>query len=244
MRIALIGMGRMGRMIRDCAADRGIEVAAEFNTATIAQLAQCDRMDAVIDFSAPASLPALAAYVQRTGTPLVSGTTGYCDEEAARVNALGSYAPVALSANFSIGVAVLKHLAAEAAALLPDFDIEIIETHHRMKKMRRAARRSSFFQPSTPTAPIRRSSAAKDSRPAQPVKSVSTLSAAAPWRACIPCPSSATKKSSHSPTARNPAGSLQLARLKPPKSSRTPPWVCTPLTNCFSLAAECCTSTF
>ena len=53
MRIALIGMGRMGRMIRDCAADRGIEVAAEFNTATIAQLAQCDRMDAVIDFSAP-----------------------------------------------------------------------------------------------------------------------------------------------------------------------------------------------
>ena len=57
MRIALIGMGRMGRMIRDCAADRGIEVAAEFNTATIAQLAQCDRMDAVIDFSAPASLP-------------------------------------------------------------------------------------------------------------------------------------------------------------------------------------------
>lgn len=89
MRIALIGMGRMGRMIRDCAADRGIEVAAEFNTATIAQLAQCDRMDAVIDFSAPASLPALAAYVQRTGTPLVSGTTGYSDEEAARVNALG-----------------------------------------------------------------------------------------------------------------------------------------------------------
>lgn len=39
-----------------------------------------------------------------------------------------------MSANFSIGVAVLKHLAAEAAALLPDFDIEIIETHHRMKK--------------------------------------------------------------------------------------------------------------
>ena len=39
-----------------------------------------------------------------------------------------------LRANFSIGVAVLKHLAAEAAALLPDFDIEIIETHHRMKK--------------------------------------------------------------------------------------------------------------
>ena len=244
MRIALIGMGRMGRMIRDCAADRGIEVAAEFNTATIAQLAQCDRMDAVIDFSAPASLPALAAYVQRTGTPLVSGTTGYCDEEAARVNALGSYAPVAVSANFSIGVAVLKHLAAEAAALLPDFDIEIIETHHRMKKDAPSGTAKLLLSAVNPDGTHPTVFGREDSHPAQPVKSVSTLSAAAPWRACIPCPSSATKKSSHSPTARNPAGSLQLARLKPPKSSRTPPWVCTPLTNCFSLAAECCTSTF
>ena len=180
MRIALIGMGRMGRMIRDCAADRGIEVAAEFNTATIAQLAQCDRMDAVIDFSAPASLPALAAYVQRTGTPLVSGTTGYSDEEAARVNALGDYAPVAVSANFSIGVAVLKHLAAEAAALLPDFDIEIIETHHRMKKDAPSGTAKLLLSAVNPRAPIRRSSAAKDSHPAQPVKSAYTLSAAAP----------------------------------------------------------------
>ena len=244
MRIALIGMGRMGRMIRDCAADRGIEVAAEFNTATIAQLAQCDRMDAVIDFSAPASLPALAAYVQRTGTPLVSGTTGYCDEEAARVNALGSYAPVALSANFSIGVAVLKHLAAEAAALLPDFDIEIIETHHRMKKDAPSGTAKLLLSAVNPDGTHPTVFGREGFTPAQPVKSVSTLSAAAPWRACIPCPSSATTKSSHSPTARNPAGSLQLARLKPPKSSRTPPWVCTPLTNCFSLAAECCTSTF
>lgn len=93
MRIALIGMGRMGRMIRDCAADRGIEVAAEFNTATIAQLAQCDRMDAVIDFSAPRRCLHSRPMCSRTETPLVSGTTGYCDEEAARVNALAATRP-------------------------------------------------------------------------------------------------------------------------------------------------------
>ncbi|MFR4552405.1 MAG: 4-hydroxy-tetrahydrodipicolinate reductase [Sutterella wadsworthensis] len=127
----LVGMGRIEPPIRDCAADRGIEVAAEFNTATIAQLAQCDRMDAVIDFSAPASLPALAAYVQRTGTPLVSAPP-----ERRR-----SCPSMRWAATRPCGErqllhrrCVLKHLAAEAAALLPDFDIEIIETHHRMKK--------------------------------------------------------------------------------------------------------------
>lgn len=195
MRIALIGMGRMGRMI---------ETAPQ--TAASKLRPNSIRRRSLSSPSATVWMPSL---IFRSG--VAAGTRGLCaaHRNAARFRhhrllrrrscprqCVGQLRAMAVSASFSIGVAVLKHLAAEAAALLPDFDIEIIETHHRMKKMRRAARRSSFFQPSTPTAPIRRSSAAKDSHPAQPVKSVSTLSAAAPWRACIPCPSSATKKSS------------------------------------------------
>ena len=134
MRIALVGTGRMGSMIRECAADRGIEVAAEFDVANIGELAEAPKLDAVIDFSAPASLSAVAAYVERTGTPLVSGTTGYTAEEQAQLAGLGRFAPVVASANYSIGVAVMKHLAAETAKLLSDFDIEIVEAHHRMKK--------------------------------------------------------------------------------------------------------------
>ena len=118
MRIALVGTGRMGSMIRECAADRGIEVAAEFDVANIGELAEAPKLDAVIDFSAPASLSAVAAYVERTGTPLVSGTTGYTAEEQAQLAGLGRFAPVVASANYSIGVAVMKHLAAETAKLL------------------------------------------------------------------------------------------------------------------------------
>lgn len=134
MKIVLAGSGRMGCMIRGCAEERGIEVAGMFGSADISGLESLGRADAIIDFSAPAALPAVCAYVRRTGTPLVSGTTGYSAEEEAALASLGSCAPVVASANYSIGVAVLRYLTAEAARLLAGFDVEISETHHRMKK--------------------------------------------------------------------------------------------------------------
>ncbi|MDO5532087.1 4-hydroxy-tetrahydrodipicolinate reductase [Sutterella sp.] len=134
MKIALVGTGRMGRMISECAAARGVEVAGAYDANNIDELAQLGPVDAVIDFSAPASLDAVEAYIRRTGAALVSGTTGYTADQLARIQALGDVAPVIQSANYSVGVAVLKRLAAIAAKQLGgDFDIEITETHHRMK---------------------------------------------------------------------------------------------------------------
>ncbi len=134
MKIALVGMGRMGKMIASCAEERGIEVAGTFLGDNICDLEKLGKVDALIDFSSPAALPAVAAYIRRTGAALVCGTTGYSAEEAAEIRSLAACAPVILSANYSVGVAVLKHLSAEAAKLLgDDFDIEIVETHHRMK---------------------------------------------------------------------------------------------------------------
>ena len=66
MQIALVGMGRMGRMIKECAEARGIEVAGEFDAANIDALAELPVVDALIDFSAPASLGAVEAYVRRS----------------------------------------------------------------------------------------------------------------------------------------------------------------------------------
>lgn len=133
MEIAIVGRGRMGRMISECALERGITVRGIYSPENIAELGASPRADAIIDFSAPSALPAIETCVRRTGTPLVIGTTGYSDEEVGRIRALGAFAPVILSANYSLGVAVLRHLAAEASELLADWDAEIIETHHRMK---------------------------------------------------------------------------------------------------------------
>ena len=132
MNIILIGTGRMGRLLKECALDAGDAVVGEYGRANIAELAAAP---AAIDFSGPEALPAVAAYVARTGTPLVSGTTGYTAGEKAAVAALGEHAPVVWSANYSLGVAVLaRALRLVTAALRPDFDIEVTETHHNRKK--------------------------------------------------------------------------------------------------------------
>ncbi len=134
MKIIIVGMGRMGQMIRECAASKSVEVLAGIDRGNLSDLETLPRACALIDFSAPGSLSAIEAYVRRTGTPLVSGTTGYSAGELAQIRALSEAAPVIQSANYSVGVAVLKRLAAMAAEQLgEDFDIEITETHHRMK---------------------------------------------------------------------------------------------------------------
>ena len=78
-------------------------------------------------------MPAVAAYVERTGAALVSGTTGYTQEQLEQVKQLGEHARVMWSGNYSIGVAALRHLVAQATRELPGFDVEICETHHNQK---------------------------------------------------------------------------------------------------------------
>ncbi len=135
MRIVLIGRGKMGTLIRETAAAAGDEIEAAFGRDDLDQLGRLGKAaDVVMDFSRPAALPEIAAYVRRTGTPLLSGTTGYTEAERERLFALGSAVPVLWSANYSLGVAVLaRALRVIAPVLGQDFDIEITETHHNQK---------------------------------------------------------------------------------------------------------------
>ena len=135
MRLILIGRGKMGTLIRETAQKAGDEVVAAFDIDDIDQLAKLGKVaDVVIDFSNPASFPDVSAYIKRTGTPLLSGTTAYTAQQKAQLEALGAYAPVLWSANYSLGVAVLyRALRTVSDVLKPDFDIEITETHHNQK---------------------------------------------------------------------------------------------------------------
>ena len=135
MKLIIIGRGRMGTLIRETAISAGDEVVDTFDIDDIDRLATVGKIaDVVIDFSNPASLPNVAEYIRRTGTPLLSGTTGHTPEQKAQLEALGGYAPMLWSANYSLGVAVLyRALRVVSDVLKPDFDIEVTETHHNQK---------------------------------------------------------------------------------------------------------------
>jgi len=88
----------------------------------------------VIDFTVPQSTRALLSVCAQKKIPVVTGTTGLDDACQKAIDDLAEVVPVVAAPNFSVGVQVLLHLAARATALLgPDFDIEIVETHHRKK---------------------------------------------------------------------------------------------------------------
>ena len=131
----LIGGGRMGRLMADAlAADGTFGLLGTYDVDNCAELdGAAPAADVAIDFSNRASLSHTLAYVRRTQAALVSGTTGFDEGELASIRSLGEVAPVIWSANYSLGVAVVRRLAAEAARALGDFDIEIVETHHNQK---------------------------------------------------------------------------------------------------------------
>jgi 4-hydroxy-tetrahydrodipicolinate reductase len=91
-------------------------------------------VDLAIDFSTAAAVPGFARAAASARIPSVICTTGLSPEAHAAIDALAGVAPVVVAANTSVGVTVLLHLAARAAALLgDDYDAEIIELHHRHK---------------------------------------------------------------------------------------------------------------
>ena len=137
--IVICGTGRMGTLIdrtaremRDGAGEALFKVVAQIGF-EVKELETAPAAEVIIDFSNVAALDAVAGYVRRTGAALVSGTTGYSDEQLAVLRELGSIAPVVWSGNYSIGIAALRHLVAQATRELPGFDIEIVETHHNQK---------------------------------------------------------------------------------------------------------------
>lgn len=134
--------GRMGRMIAAQAGEAGFEVVAGVDRGADASLgfplfssyADCDvSADVLIDFSSPSALPALLDYAKENKLPCVLGATGYQAADLQLIDEAARSIPIFQSSNMSLGVYVLRALAAQARKMLPGFDIEIIEKHHNRK---------------------------------------------------------------------------------------------------------------
>lgn len=160
IRLCVLGpAGRMGRMVIELARERddiavtaavarpgsalvGTRIALEGGLEGGSGVTVTDDLDAAlagadayIDFSTPAATTAAARVAATHRVAGIVGTTGLDAAAEAALDALAERAPVVWAPNFSLGVNVLLGLAERAArALGPDFDLEIVEIHHRHKR--------------------------------------------------------------------------------------------------------------
>lgn len=131
--------GRMGRFVDECATANGHAVVARVDFGYgpgegLRTLAEYQGpADVVIDFSNHAATAQVTEYCVGRGLPVVIATTGQTDAEMALIEGAAKAVPVFLSANMSLGVALLADLAKRAAAMFPEADIEIVERHHNQK---------------------------------------------------------------------------------------------------------------
>ena len=93
-----------------------------------------DHSDVLVDFSAPAALEGNLHAAVGAGIPILVGTTGLEERHHAALDSAGGAIAVLQTGNTSLGVTLLAHLVREAASKLgPEWDIEVLEMHHRMK---------------------------------------------------------------------------------------------------------------
>lgn len=127
--------GRMGHALLACAReDPDLVVAAALDAEDDlpAALGTCD---VVIDFTHAAATLKVAHACNDAGVPLVIGTTGQSEEDRSAIRSIADSLPVVFAPNFSIGVNTLFWLTRKTAEILgPGFDLEVVETHHRLKK--------------------------------------------------------------------------------------------------------------
>ena len=108
MNIAVVGCGKMGRMIEAvCARREDVQIAGFVGRGGCASLDELEEMDAALDFSHPDNLNGLLESAARRKIPLVIGTTGFSDAQGEAIREAGRSIPIVWADNFSVGVTVL-----------------------------------------------------------------------------------------------------------------------------------------
>ena len=131
--------GRMGQEVQALIANNdALELVAMVDAmgseGVYTDIAQCNvEADVIIDFSSAAATDALLAYAVDKNIPVIIATTGHSAAQIEAIHAAAEKTAVFYSANMSLGVYLLVALAKQTAAMMPDADIEIIETHHNRK---------------------------------------------------------------------------------------------------------------
>lgn len=138
VRLALVGMGKMGRALAQLAPERGCEVVATLDVTDAIDTRTLCGADVAIEFTAPDAAVGNIRRLVESGCPVVVGTTGWYDELSAVTDLVTTNGGALLWApNFSIGVNLFREIVVRAAAIMKGaagFDAHLLEVHHAAKK--------------------------------------------------------------------------------------------------------------
>jgi 4-hydroxy-tetrahydrodipicolinate reductase len=143
MKIAIVGYGKMGRMIERIAASRGHEVVARFDIDNNRDgegltAESLKGVDAAVEFSTPETAIENLRRLIELRIPAIVGTTGwYARLDEIKKLAADHDSPLVYSSNFSIGMNLFFKIAQEASALFArhdQYDPFLVEAHHKFKK--------------------------------------------------------------------------------------------------------------
>jgi 4-hydroxy-tetrahydrodipicolinate reductase len=137
VRIAIVGYGRMGHEVERLALAAGDEVVARLGRGDPIEPSSLAGAEVAVEFTVPDAAPDTLVALAGAGVDVACGTTGWL-EALPRVRAAVEAAGTGLvhAPNFSLGVAIFSRLVREAARaldVLPEYDLELHETHHRHK---------------------------------------------------------------------------------------------------------------
>lgn len=136
LNIALIGYGRMGKAIEEVAIERGHAIVVRATSSQPATADSLRQADVALDFSRPDVVSQTLTLCATAGTPLVLGTTGWNDQTTSLQIAADKIG-IVVSANFSLGIAVMVRLAGLLSQLLSPqlgYQFHVHEVHHRAKR--------------------------------------------------------------------------------------------------------------
>ena len=139
MKIALLGYGKMGKIIENIALDRKHEIVLKIDNSNANQLTEenLQKADVAIEFSTPSTVLGNIESCFKAGVPIVVGTTGW-HHELAQIKEQCQYrkASMLYATNFSVGVNIFFHVNKLLARLMnnyPYYDVQVEEIHHTQK---------------------------------------------------------------------------------------------------------------
>lgn len=128
IKIIIHGTGTMSSILKSVA-----ETKEDLEVSGFADDLTNEKGDIIIDFSHFSRIPNMLNFAVNNNIPIVICTTGYDDKILSQIKEASSKIPILLSSNTSIGINLMNDLVKKMSAVLNNFDIEILETHHNKK---------------------------------------------------------------------------------------------------------------